>query len=43
VGSSISFGDIPKDFSAADDKESAPVKPDCKDPKNKDAPACKKQ
>jgi hypothetical protein len=42
VGSSITF-DIPKDFSAAPDasKETAPV--DCKDPKNKDAAACKKQ
>jgi hypothetical protein len=41
VGSSITF-DIPKDFAPAADsslKESAPV--DCKDPKNKDAAACK--
>jgi hypothetical protein len=46
VGSEITY-DIPKGFSAVPDsdlKESAPVKPpaiDCKDPKNKDLPACK--
>jgi hypothetical protein len=40
VGSSITF-DIPKDFKPDSGKESPPI--DCKDPKNKDAPACKKQ
>jgi len=43
VGSSITF-DIPKDFAPPPDsslKEQPPV--DCKDPKNKDAAACKKQ
>ena len=46
VGSAISY-DIPADLSAVPDaslKETAPAKPaavDCKDPKNKDAPACK--
>jgi hypothetical protein len=43
VGSSITF-DIPKDFTPPPDsslKEQPPV--DCKDPKNKDAAACKKQ
>jgi hypothetical protein len=45
VGSSVSY-DIPTDLSVPDSslKETAPVKPgaiDCKDPKNKDAPACK--
>jgi hypothetical protein len=41
VGSTITFGDIPKDFSAADPttNEAPPV--DCKDPKNKSLPACK--
>jgi hypothetical protein len=39
VGSSITF-DIPKDFASPTDKETPAV--DCKDPKNKDAPACKK-
>ena len=47
VGSAISY-DIPKDLSVPDAslKESAPVKPgavDCKDPKNKDAPGCKRK
>jgi hypothetical protein len=41
VGSSITF-DIPKDFTPPpDSKEAPPV--NCKDPKNKDVPACKKQ
>jgi len=42
VGSSVSY-DIPADLSApaASLKETAPVKPDCKDPKNKNLPACK--
>ena len=41
VGSSITF-DIPKDFTPPPDaKEAPPV--NCKDPKNKDVPACKKQ
>jgi hypothetical protein len=42
VGSSISF-DLPADLDAKPaDKETAPAV-DCKDPKNKDNPACKKQ
>jgi hypothetical protein len=42
VGSSITF-DLPPDFKPAPDnsKETPPI--DCKDPKNKDAAACKKQ
>jgi hypothetical protein len=42
VGSSITF-DLPPDFKPAPDnvKEQPPV--DCKDPKNKDAAACRKQ